>query len=184
MTWYRRVFVPGGTHFFTVVTYQRRPLFDDALARRCLRQAMAETRKKRPFDIVALCLLPEHLHCVWVLPDNDSDNKTRWGDIKSSFSRSYLEAGGHEGPRSSSRKHRRERGVWNRRFWAHLVMDERDFARHVDYTHYNPAKHGLVSMPAEWPWSTFARYVREGIYPKDWGKVAPDSIAGFECPDE
>ena len=174
MSRYRRLFVPGSTYFFTVVTYRRRPLFDDPHARACLRKAIAQTRKKTSFEIVALCLLPDHLHTIFTLPENDSDYSLRWARIKTYFTRQYAAsacAKAHP-TLTPSRRHRREHALWQRRFLEHLIRDDEDFRRHVDYIHYNPVKHGLAARPADWEWSTFHKYVKQGIYDDDWG-IAP-----------
>jgi putative transposase len=164
MTDYRRSQFCGGCYFFTVVTYNRRRFLTDDLARACLRRAWRKVRGARPFEVVALCLLPDHLHCLWRLPENDNDFSTRWLLIKKDFTRHYLEAGGRESIQSRSRQHKRERGFWQRRFWEHQIRDERDLARHIDYIHYNPLKHGLVTVVENWPWSTYHRFVRDGFY--------------------
>jgi len=93
------------------------------------------------------------------------DFSTRWRLIKSTFARAI-----EPGERLSERRMRKnERGIWQRRFWEHLIRDEDDFARHMDYLHYNPVKHGWVSQVADWPYSSFHRFVRSGVYPPDWG---------------
>jgi putative transposase len=165
---YRRAFAPGGTFFFTLVTERRQPLFADATARVLLRRAFAFTMRRWPLTLDAIVLLPDHLHTIWTLPDGDSDFSTRWSALKRVFTQSWLGTGGPEQPRSASRRHNRRRGVWQRRFWEHLIRDETDFERHCDYIHYNPVKHGLVRCPHEWPYSSFRRFVRDGRYEADW----------------
>lgn len=164
MTDYRRSEFCGGHYFFTVVTHNRRCFLAEELARGCLRRAWQQVRQARPFKVIALCLLPDHLHCVWLLPENDNDFSTRWQSIKKGFTRQYLEAGGREMPQSRSRHKKRERGLWQRRFWEHQIRNERDLERHIDYIHYNPVKHGLVTIVDDWPWSTYHRFVRDGFY--------------------
>ena len=164
MTNYRRATFAGGHYFFTLVTHQRRRFLFDDLARQCLRNAWHKVDRKHPFDVVALCLLPDHLHCLWKLPPGDHAYSQRWQLIKKDFSRNYLHAGGREGAQSVSRQQKRERGIWQRRFWEHQIRDEIDLARHIDYIHYNPVKHGLVQKVADWPWSTYHRFVRTGFY--------------------
>jgi putative transposase len=119
MTNYRRLKVEAGYYFFTVVTYGRRTFLCDAVARACLKDAWNVVRQGRPFDVAAVCLLPEHLHCVWKLPDGDDDFSTRWAMIKKRFTREYLRSGGNEVAQSVSREKKRERGIWQRRFWEH-----------------------------------------------------------------
>ncbi|NOZ21468.1 MAG: transposase [Planctomycetes bacterium] len=181
---YLRAYVPGGTFFFTVVTFGRMHFFTDDLARATLRLAWKRVQSERPFDLQALCLLPDHLHCVWVLPEGDSDYSTRWAEIKGLFTRHFCAQGGREGQRNPSRRRRREAAVWQRRFWEHVVRDEEDFEKHVDYIHFNPVKHGYVQRAKDWPWSTFHRYVRDGLYDEDWGEAEPDQIKNFECVGE
>jgi putative transposase len=134
-----------------------------------LRRAFRETRKHHPFTADAVVVLPDHLHAIWTLPEGDKDFATRWRLIKSTFSRS-LPTGE---PISASRAAKGERGIWQRRYWEHTIRDESDFARHVDYIHINPVKHGLVTRISDWPYSSFHRMVKSGVYPADWaGDVA------------
>jgi putative transposase len=181
MSDYRRNFVPGGTYFFTVVTHERHRLFEQDQARVLLREAIQRVREKRPFTIVAMVLLPDHLHCVWTLPQGDADYPTRWRQIKEEFTRSFLEAGGGEGTVSSSRQRKAERGIWQRRYWEHTCTDEDDLNRCIDYIHWNPMKHGLVERVRDYPWSSFHRYVKQGIYPIEWGSENP--CAGWDEPE-
>ena len=164
MTQYRRAKFCGGYYFFTVVTYKRRRFLTDDLSRSCLRSAWQNVRQKRPFEVVAFCLLPDHLHCVWRLPGGDNHFSQRWMLIKRGFTRRYLKAGGHESSQSLSREKKRERGIWQRRFWEHQIRDQEDLHKHVDYIHYNPVKHGLVNDVGDWPWSTYHKFVRDGFY--------------------
>jgi putative transposase len=179
MSWYRRNYVPGGTYFFTVVTHRRRPFLTSDLARPILRQVIAAVRSARPFALVAVVLLPDHLHAVWTLPPGDADYSGRWSQIKEGFTRRYLAAGGSES-REGGRAHRRERGVWQPRFWESTVRDEAHLKRVVDYTHFNPVKHGLVTRARDWPWSSFHRYVELGEYDPDWGSLPAADIPGAE----
>lgn len=181
MSDYRRYFVTGGTYFFTVVTHERRPLFADEYARRILRESIQTIRSRRPFELVAICLLPDHLHTVWSLPAGDSDYSPRWRRIKEEFTRGWLSSGGTEGQRSESRQSKQERGVWQRRFWEHTVRDEDDLKRCVDYIHWNPRKHSLVDRVRDWRWSSFSRFVAEGEYEIDWG--GEDPCKGWTVPE-
>jgi putative transposase len=160
---YRRARVPGATWFFTVNLAERggRALVEHIAD---LRAAVRRTQKERPFRIDAMVVLPDHLHAVWTLPRGDSDFPTRWRLIKSRFSRA-LPGGERIGP---SREMKGERGIWRRRYREHLIRDETDFRHHVDYCHFNPVKHGLAKDLGDWPYSTFHRYVRAGLYPPGW----------------
>lgn len=170
---YRRNYVPGGTFFFTCVTHRRRPILTTDLGRECLRNAIRQIRKRHPFTLVAIVLLPDHLHTVWELPSNDHRYELRWMRIKEEFTRSWIWAGGTELPQSKSREEHRHRGVWHKRYWEHTVRDEADLARCFDYIHWNPRKHGLVRRVRDWPWSSFHRYVECGEYPIGWGGSDP-----------
>ena len=169
MSHYRRLRSQGGTFFFTVVTYHRRRMLLDALLRLALRSAVSKTRKILPFRNDAWVLLPDHMHCLWTLPASDADYSLRWTLIKQEVTRISREVYGEHHQLSLLRLKRRESSVWQRRFWEHQIRDETDFARHVDYIHWNPVKHGLVARASEWPYSTFHRYVKEGRYSLDWG---------------
>ncbi len=130
-----------------------------------LRGAFQRVKDRHPFRIDAIVILPDHLHAIWTLPPGDRDFSTRWGVIKSGFSR---ELPAVEGTRQS-RQRKGERGIWQRRFWEHLIRDEQDLARHADYVHFNPVKHGYVTRAAQWPHSSIHRYIRTGVLPEDWG---------------
>ena len=174
MSNYRRVFIPGGTWFFTVNLLQRRN--NDLLVREIywLREAVKRVRERYPFRIDAWVVLPEHLHCVWTLPPGDADFSTRWRLIKSGFSRALP---GTE-YRSNRRQAAGERGIWQRRYWEHFIRDDTDYQRHVDYVHVNLLKHGHVRRVADWPYSTFHRYVARGIYPVDWCGDVHSKVGG------
>lgn len=168
MVEYRRAFEPGGIFFFTLVTHQRRGFLCEPTARQCLRRAFEIVQSKYPFEIVGIALLPEHLHCLWQLPENDGDFSTRWRYIKGEFTRRWLVKDGQEGTVGTSRQRHRERGVWQRRFWEHVIRDEKDMIRHLDYIHYNPVKHGLVQCPHQWEYSSLDKWVRKKCYDADW----------------
>lgn len=177
---YRRWYVPGGTFFFTLVTYRRYPFFRSNKARGLLGEVMRDVRTVSPFQTVATVLLWDHLHVIWTLPRGDSDYSTRWKQIKAGFTQRWLEGGGHELPVSASRKSRGERGIWQRRFWEHRSLEEDDLEVRFDYVHYNPVKHGYVKRPCDWPWSSFGRYVDLGHYVKNWGASEPRHLVGLE----
>lgn len=168
MSNYRRSTAPGGSYFFTVVTYRRQALLTLPESRQVLREMIHKTRQKHPFTIDAWVLLPDHLHCLWTLPPGDMDYAKRWSLIKSGFTRRL----GHllnkpEWMTPSKIKHR-ESTLWQRRYWEHQIRDEEDFERHFNYIHWNPVKHGHVTQVADWPYSTFHRYRRMGLYDADW----------------
>ena len=172
--YYRRAQVAGATYFFTLALADRNlsTLVDNIDA---LRESIRRVRTAHPFEIVAMVVLPEHLHAVWALPPDDADFATRWSLIKAGFSRRL--------PKneciSLSRRSKGERGVWQRRYWEHLIRDDDDLARHVDYVLYNPVKHGYVSRAADWPHSSIHRFIREGIIPADWANEVSAGDAGW-----
>ena len=169
---YRRIYIPGGTYFFTVVTYKRLSFLTEPAVRETLRASWEMVQNELPFFLIALCLLPNHLHCMWKLPENDADYSTRWRKIKNNFSqtvdRSILPLVGS----TKLRKSKREVPIWQRRFWEHTIRDQEDYNRHFDYIHFNPVKHGYVQNVIDWPWSTFHRYLSKGIYDPDWGNIS------------
>ena len=160
---YIRAKFPGGYYFFTVVTYKRKRIFSHEASRTLLRNAIKEAQRSYPFEVIAFCLLPDHLHCIWKLPKNDADFSKRWSFIKGYFSRNY-HANQKTAVLSASRKNKEEAAIWQRRFWEHQIRDEKDLQKHVDYIHYNPVKHGLVTSPEEWLWSTYLNFVDKGFY--------------------
>jgi putative transposase len=150
MSEYRRNRLPGATYFFTVNLLNRR---SDLLVANIepLREAVRQVRNGRPFHIDAWVVLPDHMHALWTLPEDDSDFPGRWRAIKIAFSKSR----------------RGERGVWQRRYWEHTVRDDRDYAACMDYIHFNPVKHGLREA-GRLPFSSFHRAVSVGLYPAEW----------------
>lgn len=160
---YIRAKFEGGYYFFTVVTYRRKRIFGKDSSRQLFRQAINKTQSRHPFEIIAFCLLPDHLHCIWKLPENDADFSIRWSSVKGLFSHSFLQAN-RQLYKQSSRADTGEVCVWQKRFWEHYIRDERDLHRHINYIHYNPVKHGLVKSAEDWPWSTYNRFVKERYY--------------------
>jgi putative transposase len=173
MSQYRRAKINGSAFFFTVVLADRSSnLLVDRIDR--LRQAYRVVQERRPFETIAICVLPDHVHAVWALPEGDADFSTRWSLIKSGFSR-----GVDAGSRSNSKLAKREKGVWQRRYWEHAIRNEADLERHIDYTHFNPVKHGHVTKVADWPHSSFHRYVERGVLVADWGGDLKDIPGSF-----
>ncbi|RJG14678.1 REP-associated tyrosine transposase [Massilia cavernae] len=150
MPHHRRQLAAGATYFFTVNLRDRSSglLVEQVGA---LREAVRKVRAVRPFLIGAWVVLPEHMHAMWTLPEDDRDYPGPWREIKKAFSRSV-----------------QQRDVWQKRYWEHTIRDARDFAAHLDYIHRNPYKHGLVRNVRDWPYSSFHRYVKAGIYLEEW----------------
>jgi putative transposase len=167
---YLRPKTAGGTFFFTVVTFGRKKILTLEISRQILSNAIKEVQAQHPFSIEAWVLLPDHIHTIWTLSEGDTDYSKRWGLIKAKFSKGGKALFHPEPSANPSRIKRRETTIWQRRFWEHIIRDDADYGRHVDYIHYNPVKHGLVERAGDWPDSTFHRFVREGFYPKNWGE--------------
>ncbi len=160
MSNYRRSYLPGGCWFFTVNLQNRH---SDLLTRHIdhLRAAIACAKRKRPFQINSWVVLPEHMHCIWTLPEGDSDYSGRWREIKKSFTRALAQS-----------------QIWQPRFWEHAIRNDEDYRRHMDYVYINPVKHRLVGRVSDWPYSTFHRDVRQGLYPEDWAVHIAEMDAG------
>ncbi len=149
---YRRIKTPGGTFFFTVNLLERRKrLLVEHID--SLRDAFRVAGRARPFRIIAIVVLPDHLHCIWQLPEGDADNARRWALIKSAFSRRLI----CTERRSQVRVNRRERGIWQRRFWERVIQNDADLNAHIEYIHNNPVKHGLVAEAVDWPYSSLGK---------------------------
>ncbi len=169
---YRRAWHPGGTYFFTVNLLHR--YGNDLLTRQIelLRETVSSVQQRHPFDIHGWVVLPEHMHCVIELPPDDADYAKRWRLIKTEFSKALP----HTETLSKVRSERGERGIWQRRYWEHLIRDDRDYRAHMDYVHINPVKHGLVACVSDWPYSTFHCLVAEDVYPANWGGGNEDEL--------
>lgn len=154
--------------FFTVVTHRRQPVLCEPALRDALRDALEFVRARYPFDIDAMVLMPDHLHAIWRLPLVDVNYARRWSLCKSAVTKATTQVS----ILSSSRRMRNEGSLWQRRFWAHAIVDDRDYERHVDYIHFNPVKHGLVASVKDWPHSSFHRWVREERYDLNWACTA------------
>ncbi len=161
----RRTFC-GGYYFFTVRTYGFQTFLTDLSARSFLRQAWKKVSANHPFEITALCLLPDHLHCIWKLPHNDSNYSMRWRLIKAMFSRDWTANAKLSSTitQSLSRQKKKELPVWQRRFWEHQIRDPHDLEKHCHYIHYNPVKHGYTNDAVDWPWSTYRRFLRDNRF--------------------
>jgi putative transposase len=139
-----------------------------------LRAAFRVTKEAAAFTIDAIVVLPEHLHAVITLPEDDVDYPNRWRRIKGRFTSAVIAAGV-----SLVADGRGEYPLWQRRYWEHTIRDGDDFARHVEYVHFNPVRHGLVARVADWPYSSFHRYVRDGRLAGDWAGTVPAEMGGF-----
>jgi putative transposase len=180
MSRYQRVYVPGGCYFFTVVTAQRQPIFADVAAVDILREAFQRVKSKYPFETDAIVIMPDHLHCIWKLPAGDVDYSKRWRLVKTWFSKHHnLKT---PLPTNAYRIRKKQKLIWQQRFWEHLIKDEEDYRNHVNYIHYNPVKHGLTDTPNNWLHSSFKSFVEMGLLAEDWGtsKIEIEEIIGME----
>ncbi len=159
MSNYQRLYIPNATYFFTVVAYNRQTLFSNKDNITRLKSSIKYTQKRRPFSLTAIVVLPDHLHCIWAM-NKDTNFSIRWQMLKTNFSRGI----------SIPSNNRGSKPIWQPRFWEHMIRDETDMHNHLDYIHYNPVKHGLAKSPAEWPHSSFSRFVERGYYSSDWGR--------------
>ncbi|WP_394781436.1 REP-associated tyrosine transposase [Undibacterium sp.] len=168
---YRRSDIPGATYFFTVNLADRKSrLLVDHIE--SLRSAIRKTKQSKPFDIIAMVVMPNHLHAIWKLPEDDANFSVRWSMIKNAFSKAL--------PKielvSDSRLVKRERGIWQRRYWEHQIKDDGDLEKHVNYIHFNPVKHGFVKKAANWPHSSIHREIAVGNMDEDWAFLDDVSI--------
>ncbi len=170
---YRRVYIDGGTYFFTVTLKNRQSNYLTTYID-LLRESFAHVKKQKPFHIIAIVVLPDHIHCIWQLPDGDNNYAGRWRAIKSRFTRSLIQSG--------VRLHKNNRGeyrLWQPRFWEHVIRNDTDLTRHIDYIHYNPVKHGYVNSVSDWEFSSFHEFVEKGMLEPDWGEMPIDTAHDF-----
>jgi len=165
---YRRANIEGACYFFTVNTLRRQPILVDEPIRIALRKAIEAVRVGLPFTIDAWVLLPDHLHCLWTLPRGDADFATRWKLIKTKVTQQCGSSFFRDEFITARRSKKGQGSIWQNRYWEHQIRDDNDFEQHANYIHWNPVKHGYVERVADWPYSSFHRYVQIGIYPCDW----------------
>jgi len=178
MATYVRSIKLGGTFFFTVVTFQRRKLFENPGNCEILTNIIVEVQKDYPFTVDAWVILPDHIHSLWTLPPEEMDYSKRWGLIKAKFTKATSGKESMSARLTGSRIRHREGTIWQRRFWERQIRDEKDLQVHLNYIHFNPVKHGLVQSPVEWPYSSFQDYVQRGLYPANWGEQVALEFAG------
>ncbi len=169
MPQYIRSYTEGATYFFTLVSYNRRKILCENDFLKAFKNSIKLIQQQYPFEIIAWVQLPDHLHCIWQMPENDANYSMRWSQIKRLTTQACPQYHLPIAKLSQSKINRNERGVWQRRFSEHQINSEANFIKHMDYIHYNPMKHGLVDKVSDWNYSSFHRYVRQGIYSADWG---------------
>jgi len=170
---YRRVYIKGGTYFFTVTLKNRQSniltIYIDAL-----RESFAYVKKQQPFEMIAIVILPEHLHCLWRLPTGDDNYAGRWRAIKARFTHTLIKSGV-----ALHKNNRGEYNLWQSRYWEHTIRNESDFHHHIDYIHYNSVKHGWVKSVDDWPYSSFHQFVEKGQLAQNWGSQYVDRQQSF-----
>lgn len=179
MSKYIRSYTQGAFYFFTLVSYNRRKIFCNEDFLQAFKNSIRQIQHQYPFEIIAWMQLPDHLHCIWKMPENDADYSMRWSQIKRLTTQACPQYQLSIDELSHSKVKRYEKGIWQRRFFEHQIRDEADFVKHMDYLHYNPVKHGLVETVSDWPYSSFHRYVNQGYYAEDWGDSSIDFSKHF-----
>jgi len=165
---FRRYYVPNALVFITTVVRDRQLLFGDSSNVESLLDTMRAVQALHPFHLLAYVVLPEHLHLL--MQTGASTNFSRViHSIKRNYTLNYKRSRGISGPLL----------LWQSRFWDHVIRDEDDLARHMDYIHYNPVKHGCAASPLDWKYSTYRFWLERGCYPKEWGVQVPASIEGM-----
>jgi len=170
---YRRSQEKGGTYFFTVNLQSRKETYLTNYIEQ-LRESFRLVQQRDPFNVIAIVILPDHLHTIWLLPENDANYSARWKAIKSKFTRFLINEGV---PLKKNKKG--EYNLWQRRFWEHQIRDDLDLRRHVDYIHYNPVKHGHVAQVMDWRYSSFHRYVNNKYLKSNWCGLVNGDDGGF-----
>jgi putative transposase len=165
---YRRVKIKGGTYFLTLVTYQRQEIFSSEFARKEFLKAIQHVQTFHPFLMIAYCILPDHIHLILKLPENDDNFSMRIAEIKKRFSKNYFIK--LNCPKKVLSYPKGQNKIWQNRFWEHFIRDQNDLYQHIDYIHYNPVKHEFVSHAKDWSSSSFRQFVEEGFYDINWGQ--------------
>ncbi len=174
MRCYKRTFVPGATYFFTLNLYNRK---NDLLIEHidALRLAFKKVKSAYPFSINAAVIMPDHCHMIITLAENDTRYPQRLSMIKAAFSKQMT----RDEAISKSRQRKRERGIWQRRYWEHMIRDEVDYENHLNYIHYNPVKHGYVKKPSDWRYSSIHRFIKQGVIKENW--ACSDNFQQLKC---
>ncbi len=162
---FRRYYVPNSLIFITNVVHLREPVFAQPANMELLRSVLHNVKELHPFQMLAYVFLPDHFH-ILIRPTGSSNFSKIMQSLKTNFSKQYS---GQMGIPPGIK-------LWQKRFHDHVIRDESDLQRHMDYIHYNPVKHGLVSRPEDWPYSSFGEWKKRDAYPERWGWVLPDGL--------
>lgn len=156
---YRRYYLSGSPVFITSVTHERRNIFTSRENIQLLWDTIHYVKRLVTFDLLAHVILPDHVHLLLLMPNERPDFSIVLQKIKWNFTWEYKKANHISTPVQ----------IWQRGFWDHVIRDEDDLAIHLDYIHWNPVKHQLVSRPEEWRDSSFFDWVERGFYTPLWG---------------
>jgi putative transposase len=166
---FRRYYVPNAVVFITQVVQDRPPIFRNEAHLDLLLSTLHRVKELHPFAMLGYVFLPDHFHLL-IKPEENSTFSQVMHSLKPNFTKAYKQTIGVAGSMK----------FWQKRFWDHIIRDEADFERHLDYIHYNPVKHGLVHKPEDWPRSSFLAWKARGAYADGWGWSAPHSVAEFD----
>lgn len=159
---YKRVFIQNSCVHLIIVAYNRKPIFIDNVD--LLQKAIINAMQYFQFEIVAFCILPDHIHII-MKPIDIYEYPKIITSIKYYFSKNFNV--GVETP-TYGYLNKGEKGIFQRRYYEHTIVSEKDFYTHVDYIHYNPVKHGYVNQVKEWEYSSFRKYIKDGFYDENW----------------
>ena len=170
---FRRYYVPNSIVFITQVVNHREPIFHNLASLELLKTVLRNVKTLHPFDMLAYVFLPDHFHCL-IKPTGASNFSKIMLSLKPNFTKQYKESKGIKGSMK----------FWQKRFSDHIIRDATDFGRHLDYIHYNPVKHNLVTHPEDWPHSSFLYWKEKDIYQEQWGWALPDVLKDLEIADD
>lgn len=169
---YRRLYIENSKIFITMVTSKRRPILIENI--NILRESFKQIKNKIEYKIEAIVILPDHIHMI-IEPKETKKYPEIIKGIKTYFSRAIDETKLDNYELTQSRKDKKEKDIWQRRYWEHSITDEADLRKHTDYIHYNPIKHGYVKQAKKWKYSTFKKCVQQGFYDENWCDFKEDT---------
>ncbi len=165
----RRYYVPNAIVFITQVVHMRQPIFESRQHLNLLRETVRKAKEYHPFNMLGYVFLHEHFHLL-LRPTGTSNFSDIMHSLKPNFTKAYKDAIGISGSMK----------FWQKGFWDHVIRDEIDFQRHLDYIHYNPIRHQYVTKPEDWIDSSYAEWQKRGVYARQWGWSLPASITNYD----
>jgi len=160
---YKRVFIPNSYVHLIIVAYDRKDIFIKNIE--LLRNAFIDAKKYFNYEIVAICVLPNHIHVI-LNPDNIIEYPKIITSIKYYFSKNYNV--GVETP-TYGYINKGEKGIFQRRYFEHTICSQDELNNHINYIHYNPVKHEYVQYVKDWEYSSFHKFVENNLYDINWG---------------